>query len=259
MAEIFKSYDVRGIYPSDINEDIVYRIGRALVEYLDAKNLGVNVDSTAASDDIRDTHLYFLKQIEIAAKKESFDIEADRRKVIAPSFKDYRYRFDLLRADAHEDPFIIGVGISGLYLSAIAFHAFAHKKKSPSFAIVKKSQCDELLHVYPSEEEKIRNAIDRKKPIMVIDDFVRSFETFFSIFDYFGKPETMIFSSWFYGSPFPKELNIVEIGLIQYATRRNIIPQLDNGVRNTIETLAQYQTIVRDERTIPIHLPIMPY
>ncbi|MCD6149736.1 phosphomannomutase/phosphoglucomutase [bacterium] len=34
--EIFKAYDIRGIYPDEINEEIVYKIGRAYVRFLKA-------------------------------------------------------------------------------------------------------------------------------------------------------------------------------------------------------------------------------
>ena len=34
MAEIFKAYDIRGVYPDDINEDVVYKIGRAYAVFI---------------------------------------------------------------------------------------------------------------------------------------------------------------------------------------------------------------------------------
>ena len=43
--EIFKAYDVRGIYPTEINEDIIYKIGRATVQKLNAKKLAVGRDA----------------------------------------------------------------------------------------------------------------------------------------------------------------------------------------------------------------------
>ena len=42
--EIFKAYDIRGIYPTDLNEDDAYHIGRAVVEHLQPKCLGVGRD-----------------------------------------------------------------------------------------------------------------------------------------------------------------------------------------------------------------------
>ena len=42
--EIFKAYDVRGIYPSDIQEDLARDIGRAFVVYLGARRIAVGRD-----------------------------------------------------------------------------------------------------------------------------------------------------------------------------------------------------------------------
>ncbi len=44
--KIFKAYDIRGIYPSEFNEEAAYRIARAMVLYL-------GVDSVAAGRDMR--------------------------------------------------------------------------------------------------------------------------------------------------------------------------------------------------------------
>ncbi len=41
---LFKAYDVRGIYPSEINEDVAYQIGRCFVPLLDAKRVAVGRD-----------------------------------------------------------------------------------------------------------------------------------------------------------------------------------------------------------------------
>jgi phosphomannomutase len=41
---IFKAYDVRGIYPGELNEDIAYQIGRAFVAFLGADRVAVGRD-----------------------------------------------------------------------------------------------------------------------------------------------------------------------------------------------------------------------
>jgi phosphomannomutase len=46
---VFKAYDVRGIYPAEINEDLAYRVGKALVLFLSAKNLVVGYDMRLSS------------------------------------------------------------------------------------------------------------------------------------------------------------------------------------------------------------------
>ena len=43
-ASIFKSYDVRGIYPSELNDDVAYRIGRCFVPLLGARRIAVGRD-----------------------------------------------------------------------------------------------------------------------------------------------------------------------------------------------------------------------
>ncbi len=43
-ANIFKSYDVRGIYPSELNDDVAYAIGRCFVPELGARTIAVGRD-----------------------------------------------------------------------------------------------------------------------------------------------------------------------------------------------------------------------
>lgn len=44
MAEIFKAYDIRGIYPVDLNEEMAEKIGRAFVHFLGAEKVIVGRD-----------------------------------------------------------------------------------------------------------------------------------------------------------------------------------------------------------------------
>ena len=43
-SEIFKAYDVRGVYPDQVNEDAARAIGSAFVAYLGARQIGVFVE-----------------------------------------------------------------------------------------------------------------------------------------------------------------------------------------------------------------------
>ncbi|MDH3588490.1 MAG: phosphomannomutase [Gammaproteobacteria bacterium] len=45
----FKAYDVRGQIPNELNEDVVYRIGRAYVEFLDPKRVVIGHDVRESS------------------------------------------------------------------------------------------------------------------------------------------------------------------------------------------------------------------
>ena len=47
--KIFKAYDVRGIYPTEIQEEVTRQIGRAFVSYLNAKRIAVGRDMRLSS------------------------------------------------------------------------------------------------------------------------------------------------------------------------------------------------------------------
>src|ERR671927_428772 len=51
---IFKAYDIRGIYPTDLNEDAAYAIGRAFVTFLEASQVLVGRDMRLSSPQIFD-------------------------------------------------------------------------------------------------------------------------------------------------------------------------------------------------------------
>ena len=46
---IFKAYDIRGVYPSELNEEIAYKIGRAFVSFLHCKEVVVGRDARSCS------------------------------------------------------------------------------------------------------------------------------------------------------------------------------------------------------------------
>lgn len=48
-TSIFKAYDIRGVYPKEIDEDAAYRIGRAFVRYIDAKKIAIGRDARTSS------------------------------------------------------------------------------------------------------------------------------------------------------------------------------------------------------------------
>lgn len=50
--EIFRAYDVRGEYPKDINDEIVYKIARILVRTFNAKNAVIGRDISLATQNI---------------------------------------------------------------------------------------------------------------------------------------------------------------------------------------------------------------
>ncbi len=48
-ASIFKAYDIRGIYPNELNEDLAYNLGRAVVQFSQAQTVVVGQDCRASS------------------------------------------------------------------------------------------------------------------------------------------------------------------------------------------------------------------
>ncbi len=50
---IFKAYDVRGIYPDEIDEHLAYKIGRAFVVFMKAKQVVVSQDMRVSSDSLK--------------------------------------------------------------------------------------------------------------------------------------------------------------------------------------------------------------
>lgn len=54
VAELFKAYDIRGIFPDEIDTDIAYKIGRALVTFLKPENVAVGRDMRVSSPALAD-------------------------------------------------------------------------------------------------------------------------------------------------------------------------------------------------------------
>jgi phosphomannomutase len=48
-TSIFKAYDIRGVYPSEINEEAAYAIGRATVEHFNTKTIAIGRDVRESS------------------------------------------------------------------------------------------------------------------------------------------------------------------------------------------------------------------
>lgn len=53
--EIFRAYDIRGIYPTEINEEIVFKIAAALVKFLNPDKLVVAHDGRKSSESLKDS------------------------------------------------------------------------------------------------------------------------------------------------------------------------------------------------------------
>jgi phosphomannomutase len=58
---IFKSYDIRGIYPDEINEDAIYKIGMSFVKYTGVKNVVVSRDARLSSNSLSEALIRGIK------------------------------------------------------------------------------------------------------------------------------------------------------------------------------------------------------
>ena len=47
--KVFKAYDVRGIHPTELDEDGAYRIGRAYVEEFEPRTVAIGRDTRLSS------------------------------------------------------------------------------------------------------------------------------------------------------------------------------------------------------------------
>jgi len=52
QEKIFKAYDIRGIYPTEIDADVVYKIGRATVKELNAKKIAIGRDARESGSEL---------------------------------------------------------------------------------------------------------------------------------------------------------------------------------------------------------------
>ncbi|MFW6230711.1 MAG: phosphomannomutase/phosphoglucomutase [Nanoarchaeota archaeon] len=52
MADVFHAYDIRGIYPDDLTDELAYKVGRALVEHFDPVTIVVGHDHRTSSPEL---------------------------------------------------------------------------------------------------------------------------------------------------------------------------------------------------------------
>ena len=74
----FGAYDIRGIYPEEVNEELAYRIGRVFVDLFHAKKVAIGHDIRLSGPSIRD-----------ALAKERVQRHEVRAQGIAPDFERY--------------------------------------------------------------------------------------------------------------------------------------------------------------------------
>lgn len=83
-SDIFKAYDIRGIYPTDLNEDDAYSIGRAYASLLSEENLGKNL-TVAVGYDMRLSSLSLKEKLVEGLREGGLDV-VDIGLVTTPTF-----------------------------------------------------------------------------------------------------------------------------------------------------------------------------
>ncbi len=262
-ALLLTTYNQHFVSTYQQQEDEILKNIRFLESYLRERNIMYDEKEMQNAGCIKSSELQSrLLALKIKSKldgKDSLELIEDLYKHMEGHLKDYRQRLEvLLGYESITAPLVIGVMASGLYYAGTFYNGTVKKELNPDIAVVKKSRHDKGLHIFPTEERKIRTALEEKKDIIVVDDIAYGFGTFFYIQDYFGRNKNVRFSANSYNSPLPKELDILERRLLYYlAENPNKIPMADKMLRTSLAAISQYGIgIDRDGRMTRILPPI---
>lgn len=193
------------------------------------------------------------RAIATTSGRDTLNMEEDLMRTDQSSVVDYRQRTHFFVPKNYT--MLIGVLASGLYYAAV-FHSVI-SGLNPELRVLKKSRFEKKINIVPDEENAIRSAIDQKREIIVVDDKVHSFDTFFAIYNYFGKPSNMSFSAVFYNSPLPLELRILERELLQrMAQDPQFLCAADKQLKDSFATIMQYGSIDRAEIKVKVRPPL---
>jgi len=152
--EIFRAYDIRGEYPKDINDEIVYKIGLCVVKLFNAKNLVVGRDISLNSPKI---HKALIKGVADGGA-DIFDIGLAGTDVVY--FAGGFYKFD--------SGVEITASHSAGYLSGMKIIGPAAKPFGKGFGMEDLKELYENYKAEPTAKKK-----GKIKKIDVWDDFIR--------------------------------------------------------------------------------------
>ncbi len=101
---IFKEYDIRGIYPNDINEDVAYNIGKSIGKYIEDKTVFVNHDTRKGSLMIKNSIIDGLKESGVNV------IDLGLGPVMIPAFASFKEKkYGISITASHNPPEYTGV------------------------------------------------------------------------------------------------------------------------------------------------------
>jgi len=107
--EIFRAYDIRGVYPRDINDEIVYKIGQCLVKLFKAKNCVIGRDVDLNSPNI---HKFLVKGI-IDAGADVVDIGLASTDMLYFATGFHKFDFGVEITASHSAAYLDGIKIIG--------------------------------------------------------------------------------------------------------------------------------------------------
>ncbi len=84
VKNIFKAYDIRGVYPSELDEEVAYRTGRAFAELIKSENRGKNL-TVAVGQDMRNSSPSLFAAVTRGIMEQGVDV-VDIGLVSTPTF-----------------------------------------------------------------------------------------------------------------------------------------------------------------------------
>ncbi|PIU15220.1 hypothetical protein COT20_02060 [bacterium (Candidatus Gribaldobacteria) CG08_land_8_20_14_0_20_39_15] len=154
--ELFRAYDIRGQYPKDINDDIIYKIGRILVKTFNAKKIAVGQDVSLATPKIYQT---LIKGI-IDQGCDVIDLGIAGTDVVYFSTGHYGYDVGIEITASHSAGYLSGIKIIGPNASPFGM-GFGMEKLKDDFLNYQETACDKKGGLVKKDvwDDFINNAI----------------------------------------------------------------------------------------------------
>jgi len=163
---VFKSYDVRGTYPDEINEEIAYKIGRAAVLFLKCKKIGVGRDCRLSSPALAKSLIYGITD-------QGADV-VDFGLTSTPCMNFASKKFPVIMVTASHNPADYnGFKIVGKNLAKIGFANGLDKIQSmieDDFPAAKRKGTVLPGRILPEYVKKVRSVVRRLRPLRVLFD-----------------------------------------------------------------------------------------
>ncbi len=172
MKEIFKAYDIRGIYPEELNEDLAYRIGREIKTVFPRGPVGVSRDMRRAAPAIKESLIKGMRE----AGVDIVDLDLLSTCMHYFAVGRYGYRGGIQVTASHNPPEYIGMKFVGPDAVPIARESglggLAERVLSPSSAppAEQPGKLDVEEGTAGDYRDRIRSLIGELAPLKVVID-----------------------------------------------------------------------------------------